>query len=319
MALVAWALRLRSRRFDLAIDPRGEFPHAVLMWLAAARRRVGWAAGGGGFLLSDSVAYVPGRSEYESRRTIVWQVAGGPVQNPPRADPGLRAPPRERLSMQARLDRLGHGQRPVCVIHTGAGSAAKRWPIEHWRELVGRLVVEADASVVLVGAEGDRKRSAELLGILPWPNVSDWTGQLSLAELAALVELASVFVGADSGPAHLAAALGAPTVVLFSGTNSVRQWQPRGLRVRVLAHDVPCGPCHRTECTWIEHPCLRRISPDRVYREVVALWNGDSGATHEPGAGGAVPPPHLAPDPTRPDAWLRKGNRHDRTDTSRDG
>src|SRR5262249_10853147 len=68
--LVRGSWRLRRHRFDLAIDVRGELPHAILMWLAGARRRVGWPCGGGGFLLTDGVPYVRGRHEVQSRAAI---------------------------------------------------------------------------------------------------------------------------------------------------------------------------------------------------------------------------------------------------------
>jgi hypothetical protein len=81
-------------------------------------------------------------------------------------------------------------------------------------------------------------------------------------ELAAVLEASDLFIGADSGPAHLAAAVGTPAVVLFSGTNDPRQWQPCGEAVRVLRQPVPCSPCHRTRCPWADHPCMRRLTPN---------------------------------------------------------
>jgi hypothetical protein len=98
--------------------------------------------------------------------------------------------------------------------------------------------------------------------------VADWTGRLSIVELAALLEQADVLVGADSGPAHLAAAVGTPAVVLFSGTNSAGQWQPCGEQVTVIRHEVDCSPCHRGRCPRAGHPCMRLIRPQEVAAEV---------------------------------------------------
>src|SRR5205814_6167405 len=74
----------------------------------------------------------------------------------------------------------------------------------------------------------------------------------------------SVFVGADSGPAHLAAAAGANVLVLFSGTNDPRQWRPWGDRVRVLQHSVSCAPCNLRRCPLADHPCLRARKSTRL-------------------------------------------------------
>jgi ADP-heptose:LPS heptosyltransferase len=145
----------------------------------------------------------------------------------------------------------------------GAGTAAKQWPLEHWQQLIARLVRDYAAQVVLVGSPADGIIARAILD-REFGLVADWTGQLRLAELAALVEQCDLFLGADSGPAHLAAAVGARVAVLFSGTNDPRQWQPCGERVRLVRQAVACQPCHRQACRWANHPCMRGLRPDRV-------------------------------------------------------
>jgi ADP-heptose:LPS heptosyltransferase len=94
---------------------------------------------------------------------------------------------------------------------------------------------------------------------------------LTIDELAALMERANLFVGADSGPAHLAAAVGTPAVVLFSGTNDSRQWRPAGRDVRVVQHPTVCAPCHRETCPVEGHPCMERLSPEEVAAAITQL------------------------------------------------
>src|SRR5262245_19590039 len=90
--LFRWGRRLRRQGFDLAIDVRGEFPHAVLLWLSGARRRVGWACGGGGFLLTDRVPYVRGRHEVLARVAIAEHLGIAPTELAfPRIEPGPSA------------------------------------------------------------------------------------------------------------------------------------------------------------------------------------------------------------------------------------
>ena len=131
------------------------------------------------------------------------------------------------------------------------------------------------ARVVLVGSGRDAALARQITQGNPWPGAADCTGQLSLRETAALIESANLFIGPDSGPAHLAAAVGTPAVVLFSGTNRVRQWRPWGRNILTIKHQVPCSPCHRTRCPVPGHPCLALLTPAAVMGRVRALWSGD--------------------------------------------
>jgi lipopolysaccharide heptosyltransferase II len=266
--LVACGLRLRRQRYDLAIDVRGEAPLAALLWLGGARRRVGWDCGGGGFLLTDSPQYVPGRPEVESRQAILTLLGGGPPAGHSAWVPGLDAGPAARRALRRELARLPQPDRPLVVAHVGSGMRAKRWPVEHWRRLAQRLIDEFGIRVVLVGTAEDRATARAIIGSTPPLALDDWTGLFDLKQLTALVERAAVFVGADSGPAHLAAAVGTPVVALFSGTNDPRQWSPWGPQVTVLRHETSCSPCHRTECPLAGHPCMSGLVPERVLEAV---------------------------------------------------
>ncbi|HUY35944.1 MAG TPA: glycosyltransferase family 9 protein [Pirellulales bacterium] len=266
-----WGWKLRRERFDLAIDVRGEFPLALILWLTGARRRLGWDCGGGGFLLTDRARYEPGRPEVESRLALLAEVGVEPDPDLLRREPWFDAGHDARRCVDDLLDGLGERSQPLYLLHIGAGTRAKRWQADRWRELLGRLIVEHNAQVVLIGAGEERAWAAAITGGLAWPGVHDWTGRLSLVETAALIERADVFVGADSGPAHLAAAVGTPAVVLFSGTNRVEQWRPWGRRVVVLKHEVACSPCHRQTCPWMEHPCMSRLTALSVSRAIHAL------------------------------------------------
>lgn len=266
-----WGWRLRRRKFDLAIDVRGEFPHALILWLSGAKRRLGWDCGGGDFLLTDRARFAPGRPEVQSRLALLATL-GIPADEAVRArrpwfEPGAAA----RQTIARRLEALGPSASPLIVLHVSAGTQAKRWPAEHWRELLGRLIVERELRVALIGVGEERAAAETITGGKPWPNVADWTGRLSLVETAALIAAADVFVGADSGPAHLAAAVGTPAIVLFSGTNRVEQWRPWGRQVEVLRHETACSPCHRQTCPWSEHPCMSRLTPVSVFAQVQRL------------------------------------------------
>ncbi|HWC88778.1 MAG TPA: glycosyltransferase family 9 protein [Pirellulales bacterium] len=262
LAIFYWGWRLRSRRFDLGVDIRGDFPFTLLLWLAGIGRRVGWAAGGGGFLLTDSAEYRPDRPQAAARACLLDAIAGLPEGTGPVPLPRFEPPVSARDWAARQFE--GWTGKSLMVAHISAGTQAKRWPVGYWQELFGRLIVEfEDVQIVMVGSQADRELARMILDDRAWPRISNWTGTLSICRLAAVIERAGCFVGADSGPAHLAAAVGTPAVVLFSGTNDAGVWCPAG-DVAVLQQPVACAPCYHTACPLADHPCMRGIEPRRV-------------------------------------------------------
>jgi heptosyltransferase-2 len=157
---------------------------------------------------------------------------------------------------------------PLLAAHLGAGTTAKRWPPAHWKVLIARFLDDGWRVVVIGGPE-----DADAAGVLPrHPRLRDWTGRMTVPETTAFLERADLFLGADSGPSHLAACAGTPSVVLFSGTNRPAQWRPWSRRSLVLRHDVDCRPCHHKVCPLADHPCMTGLHPDRVYRAARRWW-----------------------------------------------
>ncbi len=297
--------RLRRRRYDLGIDVRGDVLSVIVLALAGVRRRLGWAMGGGGFLLTDVADWVPGRHEVASRLALL-RALGLEDDDPPRVDvhvsdadrvavarllrsawpvrePAVRRslvaavsvasshdrPPARQPSEPDDLVPGAFGERePLLAVHVGAGTSAKRWPIQHWNSLLKRFLDDGWRVVVLGGPEDTALASA----LSPHDRLQIWTGRLTIAESSALLERADMFIGADSGPAHLAASAGVTSVILFSGTNQSRQWRPFSRRSLVLRHRVACRPCHRKVCPLSDHPCMTGLTPDRVYRAARRWW-----------------------------------------------
>lgn len=164
-------------------------------------------------------------------------------------------------------DRFGSAA-PLLAVHLGAGTFAKRWPDTHWRVLIGRFLTEG-WRVVMVGGADDAKIAR---GVPAHPWLRDWTGAMTVTQTAALLERADLFIGSDSGPSHLAASAGTPSVVLFSGTNRASQWRPWSRRSLILKQPVPCRPCHHKVCPLADHPCMTGLEPERVYRSAKRWW-----------------------------------------------
>jgi ADP-heptose:LPS heptosyltransferase len=179
----------------------------------------------------------------------------------------ITAPPGELpASLARRLDKLAGG--PLICVHPTAGNAMKQWPVEYFASVLDRLVEADGAQIILIGAPGEEPVAEELLGGVRHPEaVISLVGKLPLAELPALLARASLFLGNDSGPKHIAAGLGVPTVGIHSGTVDVREWGPIGPNAVAVAREMVCSPCYLSNPEDCRRglACLRQLSPETVY------------------------------------------------------
>jgi lipopolysaccharide heptosyltransferase II len=188
----------------------------------------------------------------------------------------VHVPADVRQRALARLAAIGldRGQAWVAV-HPGASAPSRRYPPEHFAEVGTRLVADGQ-QVLFVGSAAERALIGEIrVAMRPPPDDPAGTGSFSLggdldtAELAAVLAVAPILVANNSGPAHLAAAVGTPVVALYALTNP--QHTPWRVARRVLTHDVPCRNCYRSVCPEQHHRCLRGIAPATVVAAVHEL------------------------------------------------
>ncbi|OIH93675.1 glycosyltransferase family 9 protein [Curtobacterium sp. MCBA15_001] len=158
------------------------------------------------------------------------------------------------------------------VVHPGASVPARSWPPEHHRALVARYR-ELGIPVVVTGSPGERALTAHVAGTASGTGadteggtpVLDLGGRTSPAELAAVLAGAEVVVVGNTGPAHLAAAVGAPIVSLFSPVVPAVKWAPYTDRVELLGDQgAACRLSRARECPVAGHPCLSSVTPDDV-------------------------------------------------------
>jgi ADP-heptose:LPS heptosyltransferase len=174
-----------------------------------------------------------------------------------------------RLAVRGPLpDVAGHvGTEPYVVVHPGAAVPARRPAADHSQAIVAALVTAGDR-VVVTGSVDE----ATLTGFVANGRVSDLGGQLSLRELAAVLAGADVVVAPNTGPAHLAAAVGTPVVSLFAPVVPAQQWAPYGVPRVVLGNQqAPCRDTRIRTCTIPGHPCLTSIPPREVVEAVAQL------------------------------------------------
>jgi lipopolysaccharide heptosyltransferase II len=168
------------------------------------------------------------------------------------------------LLIQSGIDRQGRW----LVIHPGATARSRRYPPEMFACAADILAREAGFQIVFTGAPDERELIDFICARMDAPSCS-LAGRLELAQLAGLITLAPLLISNNTGPAHLAAAVGTPVVDLYALTNP--QHTPWQVASRVLSYDVPCKYCYQSICTAGHHDCLRRISPREVARAALDL------------------------------------------------
>lgn len=253
--------RLREERFDVAIDARLDLRSNLMMRLIGARRRIGFDAPGGRLLLTDRVK----APDLDSHKVEDWLAMLTPLggAGTPLA-PRLHVAP--YASERARNFFLEAGlgdDKPIVAVHPSAWSPVRRWPISQFRSLVQALVAGEGVRVLVVqDPDGYGGELGDIPGVvLTKPSLEDMVAQLARCD---------VFLGNDSGPAHIAAAVGADTVTIV-GPQVAAWYRPYGEHHRVVQiDDVPCRPCF-DHCTQPENFCITQISVPRVLKEVEAV------------------------------------------------
>ncbi|MDQ2976583.1 MAG: lipopolysaccharide heptosyltransferase II [Acidobacteriota bacterium] len=150
----------------------------------------------------------------------------------------------------------------IALCPGSINSRAKRWPAERYAALADRLIEEIDAQVILIGSAAEVEVSLEVTERMRNKPVV-LTGKTDLAELVAVLGLVNLLITNDTGPAHIAAALGRPTLVIFGPTN-VATTRPFSPLAEIVVHPPECAPCMLRDCP-IDHRCMTAISPDDVF------------------------------------------------------
>ena len=277
LALARKAAALRARRPDLAIDLQGDVRALMLMRLTGARLRAGYANTGGASMLTHVVPLDETVSWQEQNRRAVAAILG---ERPPapRIDP-LGSADRElaaRLLASLGLASL----RPLVGIHPSGGRLVKQWEVARWGAVAARLQQEFGASVLVTGSAADAPLAQALAAHLK-PAPVDLSGRLSVREMLALVERLDLFLSPDTGPMHMACAVGTPSVSVFGPSDPARYFSggsgAPGSRHVVVRQELWCSPCNLirrppAECNRGEPPeCLKLVSVEDVYREAARL------------------------------------------------
>lgn len=293
--------QLRAGRYDAAVIftvySQSPLPAALLCWLAGIPLRLAHCRENPYQLLSDWIIDPEPHEvlRHEVRRQLDLVAAVGCATADERLSFAL--PAGDRLRAMARLRAAGIDPDGGWIVaHPGASAASRRYPAEQFACALEALQAQAPALPVVLTGEAHERELVEAVRRRVGTPVTSLAGELELGELAAVIASAALLIANNTGPVHIAAALGTPVVDLYALTNP--QHAPWQVPARVLYHDVPCRFCYRSVCPQGHHDCLRLLAPARVARAAheLLMQGADRAAVGEDrlrdprcSAGGALP------------------------------
>jgi lipopolysaccharide heptosyltransferase II len=256
----------RTRNYDVALIFEPDIRSNLLAWRSGARYRVGYWTGGGGALLSDPLAYDPASHVSNNALALVRHATGGALTVP------VRTPLSPGPEAVDEADRLlaGTGTTRLIGLHVSGGRESKQWHLSRFAEVGRSLSDDGATTLVLTGSTADRAMVEDVKRALGERPVIDTSGVLDLPSMAALLSRLDVLITGDTGPMHLAAAVGTPVVALF-GPSDPRRYGPLTDRQRVLRVQLPCSPCGQVRlpperCRGHVPDCMDGVTVDAVVR-----------------------------------------------------
>lgn len=246
---------IKAFNFDLGIELRGDFLSILLMWIGGVKYRIGYGITGGGFLLNKVCKY--NKSIHTIDRNLILLEELG-------ITPGHRSPEvyfneKDKHEVERLLQSIaGAGDNRLVVMHPFSGASAKEWPRTNFCRLINWLKKNG-YDILLVGSGKDNGYFGDVI---------DMRGKLNLPQLAYLIKRAGFFIGLDSGPANIAAALNIKSMVICSGTNIPQLWIPKSANLIFIYKDTECKPCEKKICPDSRHKCMAEIGVEDIISQI---------------------------------------------------
>jgi lipopolysaccharide heptosyltransferase III len=267
------ARELRSERYDVVYNLHGGTTATFLTRATGARHRVGFKTYQYAKLHTELVPSPLLLWGQQKTHSVEQQLAllgwtGVPVNDRPRTQLGISPAAVESVNQQ--LAAAGLGSSKIALIHPAAAFETKRWATENFAR-VAEFVAERGLAPVAIAAPHELGIIDQLLNE---SSVHVLSLDLSLPEVTALAARSQLFIGNDSGIAHIAAAVGTPSVVVF-GSSNIAHWRPwNRAKAEVVFEEMPCQPCHGYFCEKFPQPeCILRVPPARVAAAIERCLN----------------------------------------------
>lgn len=262
---------LHARRYDLAISIFGPWA-AIIALLSGAQRRLGFGREGYPGFMTDSIPgrhWQPGDHKHEVDYCLGLAQAAGATITPADRVPSLYVDPQARQEIERLLAQEGvQPGKPLVACHVSSNNGhSKRWPIPYWATLIDRLGREEGAQVVLTGASNDLPLIERVTQRMQ-ERALNLAGKTSLPQLAALLQHADLLISGDSGPVHIAAAVGTPLIAIHGPTDPAMTG-PVSPTATILRSAIWCSPCYNArgtaDCRFSTTQCMKNILPAQVF------------------------------------------------------
>ena len=249
---------LRERKFTMVIDLQRKFRTELLMYLSGAAERVGRGRlctvrvqeQGNKHATADyfDLLHAVGISAADQRLELFFDES-------------------ERTEAVRQFDTAGIRETALKVgLFPGAGWKLREWMPERFAAIGDRLVAQFNANVLIFGGPKETELVQTVVDLMDAPAIP-FAGNLQIRQLAASIQQCDLFLTNDTGPMHIAAAVGTPTVSLFGPGNHIR-FQPLGAMHQTIRHDVPCSPCKQFTDKCKDNICMKGIAVDEVWQSI---------------------------------------------------
>jgi heptosyltransferase-2 len=279
IASVKESRRVAAGDYDIALLFTNSFQTAAVVRMAGIKSRVGYSREGRGFLLTHAIKRKPGLADRHQAfyyLNLVEEAAkrlGDDSAAPPsHPDGSLPVDEERRVGARNLLDRSGVDRsKPTIAFGVGStNSAAKRWGEAKYAKLADLFAENFDSNILLVGSKDETEVSGQV-SALSKADVIDLTGTTDLATATAILSEIDLFVSNDMGLAHIAAAVGTKTLVIFGPTDDIAT-RPFSHNADIIRHPVECSPCMLRDCP-IDHRCMVRLEPETVFAKAIEMLN----------------------------------------------
>jgi heptosyltransferase-2 len=252
---------IRDRKYDAVFVLKRSLSSALLAWAAGVPRRIGFATEGRGILLTDPVPYRQDQHEVENfldcLRVLDISIRSTGLELWPSTEDDGKA-----ISLFSSAGWKSEDLK--IIIHGAASLPAKQWPLERFAAVMKALKHRYNPHFIYTGAKGDISLYQKIEEQGPFGGLN-LCGITTLHENLSVYRASHLFFGVDSGPMHMAAAVGVPVIALFGPTDE-RKWGPWGEDHTVITKRLPCYPCKPHKCR--DHECMKQISVEEALTAV---------------------------------------------------